>query len=455
MSSGLDPEKVNVNGGAIALGHPLGMSGARLVVTLLHELRRRGGQVRPGDALRRRRPGAGGPLRALSVERYLELCLRLGRHVDGLVDAYYGPAEIKERVDAEELRDPAALVQDAASLLEQAEDDWLAAQLFGLETVARKLAGEDVPYEDEVERCYGVRPEWVPEESFEAAHRELDEALPGDGSLAERYQVWREEDTLGGDSLARVYDSMLADFRARTEALFGLPEGESIEVEYVSDEPWSAYNYYQGGLRSRIAVNTDTMLTPDFVFELATHEAYPGHHTEHAWKEQVHVREGGRLEESALMVGTPSSLVSEGIASLAAEILLGDEEERVIAEHVEGTGVRYDPELSRRVKEASRPFGYVGGNVALLIHTRGASEEEAIEYSMKWGLSSRKRAEQAVRFITDPLWRSYISTYTAGYDLCRDWVAGDPGPLQAPAHRAAHAGRSRPLSHATRTTTAM
>ena len=41
---GLDPEKVNVNGGAIAIGHPLGMSGARLVVTLLHELRRRGGR---------------------------------------------------------------------------------------------------------------------------------------------------------------------------------------------------------------------------------------------------------------------------------------------------------------------------------------------------------------------------------------------------------------------------
>jgi 3-oxoadipyl-CoA thiolase len=41
---GLDEEKLNVNGGAIALGHPLGMSGARLVVSLLHELRRRGGR---------------------------------------------------------------------------------------------------------------------------------------------------------------------------------------------------------------------------------------------------------------------------------------------------------------------------------------------------------------------------------------------------------------------------
>jgi acetyl-CoA C-acetyltransferase len=41
---GLDPAKVNVNGGAIAIGHPLGMSGARLVVSLLHELRRRRGR---------------------------------------------------------------------------------------------------------------------------------------------------------------------------------------------------------------------------------------------------------------------------------------------------------------------------------------------------------------------------------------------------------------------------
>ena len=40
----LDPDKTNVNGGAIALGHPLGMSGARLITMLCHELERRGGR---------------------------------------------------------------------------------------------------------------------------------------------------------------------------------------------------------------------------------------------------------------------------------------------------------------------------------------------------------------------------------------------------------------------------
>jgi acetyl-CoA C-acetyltransferase len=46
----LDTDKLNVNGGAIALGHPLGATGSRLVLTLLHELRRRGGGVGAASA---------------------------------------------------------------------------------------------------------------------------------------------------------------------------------------------------------------------------------------------------------------------------------------------------------------------------------------------------------------------------------------------------------------------
>src|SRR5699024_8846167 len=41
--AGIDPEKVNVNGGAVALGHPIGASGSRIILTLIHELKRRGG----------------------------------------------------------------------------------------------------------------------------------------------------------------------------------------------------------------------------------------------------------------------------------------------------------------------------------------------------------------------------------------------------------------------------
>ena len=43
--AGLDSEKVNVNGGAVAFGHPIGASGARIIITLIHELKRRGGGI--------------------------------------------------------------------------------------------------------------------------------------------------------------------------------------------------------------------------------------------------------------------------------------------------------------------------------------------------------------------------------------------------------------------------
>ena len=368
------------------------------------------------------------------AERYVELGLRLGRHVDGLVDAYFGPAEIAERIDAEELRAPGDLARDAVSLMAALDEDglaetrgtWLRTQLVGLETVARRLAGEEIAFEDEVERCYGVRPERVPEERFEEVHRALAEALPGDGSVAQRYQAWRDADALAGETLAQVMDSLARELRTRARRLVGLPEGESVEFEYVTDEPWSAFNYYLGDLRSRIAVNMDVPLTPTFVVEVVAHETYPGHHCEHAWKEELLYRKGGQLEESIYVIGTPQSLVSEGIASLAVEIALGDELEAVTVEHLSGTGVRYDPQVSAATREAARPLDGVGTNVALMLHAEGRSRDEGFEYLKRWGLASDRRAEQALRFITDPVWRSYLTTYTDGYRVCKAFVDGDP-----------------------------
>jgi hypothetical protein len=365
---------------------------------------------------------------------YIELGLRVGRHVDGLVDSYYGPADLRERVGSEELREPQALLADTNELLEELETAgfeeqrtrWLRAQLVALETVCRRLAGEDVPYQEEVERCYGVRTEHTPEEVFERAHRELDELLPGPGSLAERHQVWRERNVITDEALGPVVDGMLADVRARTQELFGLPEGEDVEIEYVSNEPWSGYNYYLGDLRSRVAINVDRPISPDFVAELVPHEAYPGHHTEHVWKEQLLVREGGQAEESIVLAATPQNLVAEGIAGLGPDILLGEEEESVTQEHVAGSGVDYDPVVSRAVKQARLPLGRVQTNVALMLHADGASRDEARDYLVRWNLASEERAVSQLEFLGHPLWRAYVPTYVEGYYLCRDFVGGDP-----------------------------
>ena len=73
---GLDAEIVNVNGGAIALGHPLGCSGARILTTLLHEMRRRAAGrektlLRFGDPVRGRGPGRGNDRRISWIEAVL------------------------------------------------------------------------------------------------------------------------------------------------------------------------------------------------------------------------------------------------------------------------------------------------------------------------------------------------------------------------------------------------
>ena len=251
--------------------------------------------------------------------------------------------------------------------------------------------------------------------------------LPGRAPSPSAIRPGARATSCGATSWSTVFQALLEDFRARTQELVGLPPGETVEVDYVSDEPWAAFNYYQGGLRSRIEVNTDAPLAPFFVVELAAHEAYPGHHTEHAWKEQRRVREGGELEESAQMIGTPSALISEGIAGLAAEILLGDEEQEVTAAHVAGTSVAYDPDVSR--VPCKRPSSRSGASAEMprcSLHTRGASTEEAVEYLMRWGLDLAQARRAAIRFMTDPVWRSYVTTYTDGYDLCRDFVDGDP-----------------------------
>ena len=65
----------------------------------------------------------------------------------------------------------------------------------GCATYAHVLAGDDISYVDEVEGCYGVRPELVDTSVYEAAHAQLDELLPGDGSLFERRQALARRST--------------------------------------------------------------------------------------------------------------------------------------------------------------------------------------------------------------------------------------------------------------------
>jgi len=361
------------------------------------------------------------------AERYLALGLRLGKHVDGLVDAYYGPPEIKERVDAEEKLDAAQLAVDGDALLAELDDSWLADQVQGCATYAHVLAGDEISYSDEVERCYGVRPTKSSEDVYAAVHAELDELLPGDGTLYERRIAWRERHLVPGDKVVAVLTDLLPVLRTRTAALLDLPAGEEITLEPVSDEPWWAFNYYRGNLASRVVLNTDVPTTGLDLLHLAGHEVYPGHHTEHAVKEQLLIVEHGRIEEGIQLVPTPQAVLSEGIAEAGIDVVLDDAGKEEAYAILRRHGLELvDPTLSERITRASEPLRTVGVDAALMIHEEGVPVEEVEAFTERWSLVTPEQARHSVRFVTDPTWRAYVITYAAGRDLCRAYIGGDP-----------------------------
>jgi hypothetical protein len=385
---------------------------------------------------------------------YILLGLRLDQHIPGLVDGYFGPAELKAQVDMEQRRSPARLREDAAALRgrlgaeipEADRRDWLDVQLVALETQAAALAGDPLPYLDHVTRCFDHTPAWIPDERFDDAAARIDELLPGDGSLDDRLAAWDAGLEVPVDRLRDVAEWLVARFRNVAAERFGLPEGEDLRVSLVSDQPWSAYNWFDGGRRSRIDVNTDLPIHAPRLPGLAAHEAYPGHHLEHSTKEAELVDRQGRLESSILLINTPECLVSEGLADLgvrfvapAAErvdLLVELFERAGLADGTDPAAARARAERAAAIDGHRATLGTVAGNVALLRHVEGRSHDEAVAYFRDVGRVSQARAEKRLEFIEHSLWRTYIFVYAEGEALLERWVDAVPD-----GERAARFGR--------------
>jgi hypothetical protein len=359
-------------------------------------------------------------------QRYVRLGLQVGRHVDGIVDAYFGPAELAAQVEGAPPVEPARLVADAEALLADLDDGWLRDQVVGVRTYAGVLAGESLSYSDEVEGCYGIRPSMTDESVFAAAHERLEELLPGTGSLAERHERWKKSSLIPKDRIEPTIAAVIEEARTQTRALLDLPDGEGIALEVVDDVPWLGFNFYLGDLRGRVAVNVGMEMSAIDLLVLAIHETYPGHQAERAAKEHLLVRERGLIEESIVLVPTPQCVVAEGIGQLAPRWLLnGDGAER-LADIARTAGVEFDLAHDLAVERATEPCRWAEVNAALMLHEQGASEDDVHAYLRRWGVLSMELASHLVRFIKEPTSRAYIMNYPVGLALCRSYVNGDP-----------------------------
>jgi hypothetical protein len=361
-----------------------------------------------------------------AAERYLQLGLQLGRHVEGIVDAYYGPVELAAAVEAEPPVDPQVLVSAAEALLVELDDGWLRDQVMGLRTYVSALAGELRSYADEVEGCYGVRPTHTDEAVFTVAHEELEELLPGEGPLGERYARWEDSIGVRAEQVERTVAAIIEQARTLTSGLVELPAGEGVVLEIVRGEPWMAFCEYLGDLQSRITVNVDLPMSAIELLILTMHETYPGHHAERCSKEHLLVRGQGLLEETLVMVPTPQSLVSEGIANLAPSLLLEGDGGPRLAAVMHDAGIELDLALALAVREALEPCRWAEVNAALMLHDDGVGEAEVRAYLERWGLMTPRLSAHLIRFLTEPTSRTYIVTYPAGGELCRAYVAREP-----------------------------
>lgn len=375
---------------------------------------------------------------------YLLLGLRLDQHVPGLIDGYFGPAELKARVDLEQRRSPARLRADAVELIERVaaevtDDDrsaWLIAQLVAIEAQARSLAGDPLPYLELVERCMGFAPTAHDDAIFAAARADIDALLPGSDPVADRLAAWDRSIEVPVGRLAVAADWLIDRFRAQAAADFGLPEGEALSVSLVSGQPWSAYDWYLGGGRSRVDINTDLPIAAPRLVELVAHGAYPGHHLEHATKE-AHLVDGlGRLEASILLINTPECPVSEGLAEVAPTFAAPPAERPDLLVELfarAGLAIAGDPVAARDAADLAVALagprdvlGAIPGEAALRRHAEGRSRGEVLDYLREVGGSSPAAAEKHLSFIEHPLWRTYVFVYDDGAALVRRWLDAAP-----------------------------
>ena len=192
------------------------------------------------------------------------------------------------------------------------------------------------------------------------------------------------------------------------------------------DKPWLAFCGYRGDFRSTIEVNVDLPISGFEAVVLASHETYPGHHVERCCKEDVLVHGRGLLEETIVMVPTPQSLVSEGIAGLAPHMLLDGDGGGTIAAVTRSAGIELDVGHALAVQRALEPCARADVNAALMLHDEGAGEAEVHAYLERWGLMSSQEAAHVIRFLEERSSRTYILTYSAGRELCRSYVADAP-----------------------------
>jgi hypothetical protein len=383
-----------------------------------------------------------------TAEGYVKLVLALGQHDADYVDAYYGPPAWKTAAETTKLgldviaaraRDLIAELgreRQPSDEMQRLRVQYLARQLSALTARVRMLKGERLSFDDESRALYDAVAPTYPESHFQEVLDRMAKRFPGNGPLVDRYEAFRRAFIIPHDKLDPVFQRAIQACRERTLEHVTLPAQERFRVQYVTNKSWSGYNWYQGGYRSLIQVNTDLPIYIDRAVDLACHEGYPGHHVYNVLLEKNLVRDRGWIEYTVYPLFSPQSLIAEGTANFGIEVAFPGQDrvefERTTLFSIAGLDSARAADYYE-VQALADQLAYAGNEAARRYINKEIDAAQAIAWLERYALMPHDRAAQRVRFFDQ--YRSYVINYNLGKDMVRRYVESRGGTPDKPAKR--------------------
>ncbi len=375
----------------------------------------------------------------------MRLALALGEHDSDYVDAYFGPADWRDEARREGLglsaisaeADELVAALEATDMagadrLLELRHNYLLTHLQSLATVARARNGLTVSFDEESRLIYGFVAPSFPVEHYQQALAALDRLLPGEGPVAARYSEFREQFRLPDDRIEAIIAKGLEVCRERTLEHMTLPDGERFTLEFVTGEPWGAYNWFKGNATSLIQISLDRPHYLGKSIGLGCHEGYPGHHTFSALLEQQYLQRRGWVEYAVLPLFSPQAVIFEGSGDLAEDVAFpGDERYEFLREEIMPlAGIEgVDLEARRAARDLLHEMRYAGIEAARRYLDGDWTREQTEDWLLRYALLPAEQIDNWFAFIDR--YRAYAINYVVGLDLVTGYVrkenpGGDP-----------------------------
>ncbi|MEO8174320.1 MAG: hypothetical protein ABI581_14595 [Sediminibacterium sp.] len=378
----------------------------------------------------------------LLAQQYVKLGLVIGQYDNSFVDAYYGPDSLQPKTTKAAVFPKDSLLTSVDHLLGDMKNfiagekndtlvtraKWMSAQLVAYGRRIKIFSGEYASFDVESKELFGVVAPTHPENYFKELVARLDSVLPGKGDIPTRFQTLANRFIIPKDRLDTVFKAAIAECRKRTLVHYQLPANEDFKLEYVTDKPWSGYNWYKGNYQSVIQINTDLQIFINRAIDVGSHESYPGHHVYNMLLEKNLYAGKGWIEISLYPLFSPQSMIAEGSANYGIEVAFPGTEKNDFTKMVLLPLAGLDTtqlDLFYKILALKGELSYVRNEVARGLINNTMNEAEALRWLMAYDLNNKETALKSINFIK--VNRSYVINYNYGKDLVKNDIESKGG----------------------------